>query len=209
MENVPTSPQEWHAYAKKYGVKSMPIHDIVKLNSASKIKVPQFLALRDIWNMKRSDKVDVDKTYGIKYRAEDLKDLPWNKHWTRYVQEPVTTEEAKLLPLVKDEQIVNTAIILLLRGICLRMPGLEAARWSIERKAFHFGQHKLPKKKSLYEARTEGHFSLIDQDYSRSLAILEVKAQVRDDAEPWMQESAQMAAWIYDEPSKESDSVSR
>ncbi|KAK2797828.1 hypothetical protein FQN50_009072, partial [Emmonsiellopsis sp. PD_5] len=121
---------------------------------------------------------------------------------------PVTTEEAKFLPLVKDEQIVNTALILLLRGLCLRMPGLAEARWSIERKAFHFRQHKSPKE-SLYEARTDGHFSLLTKNTSRSLSILEVKAQIRREARPWMQESAQMAAWIYDEPCKGNDSVFR
>ncbi|OJD23123.1 hypothetical protein ACJ73_05528 [Blastomyces percursus] len=75
---------------------------------------------------------------------------------------PVTTEEAKLLPLVKDEHIINTPLILFLRGLCLRMSGLEEARWSIERKAFHFRQQEFPeKKKSLrHEQMATSHSSL-------------------------------------------------
>ncbi|QSS61431.1 hypothetical protein I7I51_03606 [Histoplasma capsulatum] len=103
---------------------------------------------------------------------------------------PVTSDEAKWLPLVKDEQIVNTALILLLRGLCMRMPGFTNARWSLERKAFRIRQHKSLDKESLYEARTDGHLAFFTENTPRSLAILEVKSQVRGNAEPWMQESA-------------------
>ncbi|KAG5289371.1 hypothetical protein I7I48_08684 [Histoplasma ohiense] len=78
------------------------------------------------------------------------------------------------------------------------MPGLTNARWSLERKAFRIRQHKSPDKESLYEARTDGHLAFFTENTPRSLAILEVKSQVRKDAEPWMQESAQMAACTGD-----------
>ncbi|OJD21249.1 hypothetical protein ACJ73_07409 [Blastomyces percursus] len=313
IPDLPATRKEWHQLARMRGVESIPIHQIRKLESASKIKEEQFLALRVLWTTNQASEIDLEKEYNIKYRAEDAKDPKWNKHWMSYIKEvtkglngsadlgtfdmlydfqreisnlqpgpqetkkiffgaitrarsrhmepnpifppstptrapkaytsasdvlgdgmvslnigdetpfktpksdggksivesvsPVTTEEAKLLPLVKDEQIVNTALILFLRGLCLRMSGLEEARWSIERKAFHFGQQEFPEKKSLYEARTDGHFSLITEDTPRSLSILEVKAQARKESKPWMQESAQMAAWIYDEPYAGNDSV--
>ncbi|KAK2771369.1 hypothetical protein FQN53_005086 [Emmonsiellopsis sp. PD_33] len=314
IPGLPSTSQQWHQLAQQHRVESISIQELETLNSASKIEEAQFLALRVLWKRDMASDVDLDRDYGIRYRAEDIKNLKWNKHWMPYVQEvakglkgnadlgtfdtlydfqqeidnlqpgpqetkkvffnvitrrqrramesntfppstptrglkvytseaevlddmmaevdigeetpsktpqsvgvksvietvsPVTTEEAKFLPLVKDEQIVNTALILLLRGLCLRMPGLAEARWSIERKAFHFRQHKSPKKESLYEARTDGHFSLITKNTSRSLSILEVKAQIRQEARPWMQESAPMAAWIYDEPCKGNDSVFR
>ncbi|KAK2783416.1 hypothetical protein FQN51_004340 [Onygenales sp. PD_10] len=314
IPGLPSTSQQWHQLAQQHRVESISIQELETLNSASKIEEAQFLALRVLWKRDMASDVDLDRDYGIRYRAEDLKNLRWNKHWVPYVQEvakglkgnadlgtfdtlydfqqeidnlqpgpqetkkvffnvitrrqrramesntfppstptrgpkvytseaevlddmmaevdigdetpsktpqsvgaksvietvsPVTTEEAKFLPLVKDEQIVNTALILLLRGLCLRMPGLAEARWSIERKAFHFRKHKSPKKESLYEARTDGHFSLITKNTSRSLSILEVKAQIRQEARPWMQESAPMAAWIYDEPCKGNDSVFR
>lgn len=318
IPGIPSTPQKWHKLAQKHGVESTSIQDLETLNSASKIEEAQFLALRILWKRDAASNVDFHRDYSIRYRAEDLKDLNWNKHWVAYVQEvakglkgnadlgtfdtlydfqreihylepglqetkkvffnvmtrlqrkamesnhfspstpsrgrrvyiseaesvaealndmmvdvnvgyetpfktpksvgdksviesvsPATTEEAKLMPLVKDEQTVNTALILLLRGLCLRMPGLAEARWSIERKAFHFRQHKSSRKESLYEARTDGHLSLITENISRSLSILEVKAQIRKEAKPWMQESAQMAAWIYDEPCKGNDSIFR
>ncbi|KAK2738776.1 hypothetical protein FQN55_000414 [Onygenales sp. PD_40] len=291
IPGLPSTSQQWHQLAQQHRVESISIQELETLNSASKIEEAQFLALRVLWKRDMASDVDLDRDYGIRYRAEDIKNLKWNKHWMPYVQEvakglkgnadlgtfdtlydfqqeidnlqpgpqetkkvffnvitrrqrramesntfppstptrglkvytseaevlddmmaevdigeetpsktpqsvgvksvietvsPVTTEEAKFLPLVKDEQIVNTALILLLRGLCLRMPGLAEARWSIERKAFHFRQHKSPKKESLYEARTDGHFSLITKNTSRSLSILEVKAQIRQEARPWM-----------------------
>ncbi|EEH11399.1 conserved hypothetical protein [Histoplasma capsulatum G186AR] len=308
---VPSTAGRWRFLADQHEVKSTSIQDLKTFNSASKIKEAQFLALHVLWKSYAPDEIDLEKEYDIKYRAEDLKDLAWNKHWGPYVQEiskgfdgktdlgtfdllydfqreienstlgpqetkkvffnvttrlqrkaaggnnsppstpsraprspnpgsddlevgsleneikelhiddmssvgspqslgvrsviepisPVTSDEAKWLPLVKDEQIVNTALILLLRGLCMRMPGFTNARWSLERKAFRIRQHKSLDKECLYEARTDGHLAFFTENAPRSLAILEVKSQVRKDAEPWMQESAQMAAWIYDEPS--------
>lgn len=64
---------------------------------------------------------------------------------------PMTIEEAKLAPVVEDEQIVNTALILLLRGICMRVPEIASSQWTLQRKAFNFMLGN-------YEARSdEGH----------------------------------------------------
>ncbi|OAX80823.1 hypothetical protein ACJ72_04832 [Emergomyces africanus] len=313
--DMPSTVTEWHKLARQHEIESISIQDLKIFQSASKIKERQFLALRVLWKSSSPSEIDIEKDYDIRYRAEDLKDLGWNKHWGPYVQEiekgfngntdlgtfdllydfqreihnstlepqetkkvffnvttrlqsraaggnnpppstptraprrpnpgsdvegnplvdqvgdqlgnlslsadpsppslggrsvvesvsPISSDEAKWLSLVKDEQIVNTALILLLRGLCMRMPGLTNARWSLERKAFHIRQHNSLDKRSLYEARTDGHLAFVTGNISRSLAILEVKSRIRKFAEPWMQESAQMAAWIYDEPSMEKE----
>lgn len=106
-------------------------------------------------------------------------------------------------PPLDDEQIVNTALILFLQGVCLRAQGLENAHWTLQRKSFNFekkirGQHDETVR--LFQARTDGHLRINIDGKSRSLAILEVKASVRAEAKPFMQESAQMAAWISAEP---------
>ncbi|KKZ63206.1 hypothetical protein EMCG_02411 [[Emmonsia] crescens] len=46
--------------------------------------------------------------------------------------------EHNQFPPVDDEQIVNTALILLLQGVCLRAQGVEKAQWTQQRKSFNF-----------------------------------------------------------------------
>lgn len=120
------------------------------------------------------------------------------------------------LPPVDDEQIVNTALILLLQGVCLRYPGMKNSEWTLQRKSFDFtknkdeitGDQKKGKKKvdnkvspkRLFQARTDGHLRINLDGKSRSLAILEVKSKERSKANPFMQESTQMASWIHAEP---------
>jgi hypothetical protein len=117
-------------------------------------------------------------------------------------------EFAHFLP-IDDEQIVNTALILLLQGICLRAPSVEKVEWTLQRKSFDFKKTKIVDKKEkavkLFQARTDGHLRININGASRSLAILEVKASERLEARPYMQESAQMAAWIYAEPDVRND----
>ncbi|KAI1938269.1 hypothetical protein LOZ57_006438 [Ophidiomyces ophidiicola] len=117
---------------------------------------------------------------------------------------PVSLDLVAFFPPVEDEQVVNTALILLLLCICRGYNKIGKLRWSLQRKAFNFKKKStLMRGKQLYsalfQARTDGHLAFED----RSLAILEVKARTRLDAMPWKQESAQMAAWIYAEPDKE------
>jgi hypothetical protein len=128
------------------------------------------------------------------------------------------------LPPVNDEQIVNTALILLLQGVCLRYPGMKNSEWTLQRKSFDFtrkkdettmnrkkGKKKADKKdlpKRLFQARTDGHLRINLDGESRSLAILEVKSKERLNANPFMQESTQMASWIHAEPDVKSGSDS-
>lgn len=121
---------------------------------------------------------------------------------------------------VEDEQIVNTALILLLEGVCLRAPGVDEVEWTLQRKSFNLKNEeekkdeatdkkrgkakekgKEEKKKTeIFQARTDGHLRIKLGGESKSLAILEVKARLRSVGKPFMQESAQMAAWIHAEP---------
>ncbi|KAK2759847.1 hypothetical protein FQN54_002581 [Arachnomyces sp. PD_36] len=114
-------------------------------------------------------------------------------------------------PPVDDEQIVNTALILLLQGICLRAPGIENAEWTLQRKSFDFLKHIVDQQheettEKLFQARTDGHLRIQLESGARSLMILEVKASKREDSKPMMQEGAQMAAWIYAEPDVRNES---
>ncbi|KAK2755879.1 hypothetical protein FQN54_005675 [Arachnomyces sp. PD_36] len=128
-------------------------------------------------------------------------------------------------PPLDDEQIVNTALILLLQGVCLRFPRMKSSEWTLQRKAFDFmesegaattdqpedkkGKGKAKEKdppRKLFQARTDGHLRIKLEKKSRSLAILEVKAKERKTVNPFMQESAQMASWIRAEPDVKGDS---
>lgn len=97
-----------------------------------------------------------------------------------------------------DEQVVNTAAITFLQSLFI-YDDHQKAVWSAQRKGFCLGAGK---GKTAFKAITDGHFRLIDEQ--RSAAILEVKARKRlehSDFSIEMQETAQMALWIYEEPS--------
>jgi hypothetical protein len=110
----------------------------------------------------------------------------------RYIS-PTSREEALDLP-VGDEQIVNTAAINFLHVLFIHDSRL--ADWSLQKKQFRFKSDFVK-----FEARTDGHFQPHGQE--RSAAILEVKPRARRHELGFrieMQESAQMALWIYQEP---------
>jgi hypothetical protein len=93
-----------------------------------------------------------------------------------------------------DEQIVNIALIGFLQGFTVYQR--RCADWTIQRKVFSCG----PKGSTAeFQARTDGALQYyLDQ---RCMAIIEVKARRRyGQHQIQMQESAQMAAWIYTEP---------
>lgn len=106
---------------------------------------------------------------------------------------PTTAAEA-LKSAVGDEQIVSTAAINFLNALSIH--DVRCADWTLERKQFKFKSDSVK-----FEARTDGHLQV--HGHERSAAILEVKSRVRQH-EPGcrleMQESAQMALWIYQEP---------
>lgn len=114
---------------------------------------------------------------------------------------------------VEDEQIVNTALILLLQGVCLRARGVGKVEWTLQRKSFSLKRKEGPKEEEadkandeenesteVFQARTDGHLRITLNGKSKSLAILEVKTRPRKSCKPFMQDSAQMAAWIHAEP---------
>ncbi|KAL9624337.1 MAG: hypothetical protein Q9160_001584, partial [Pyrenula sp. 1 TL-2023] len=116
------------------------------------------------------------------------------EHFTPLVSSPldiVTPLKASIAPAANDEQIVNTALILLLTTITMFQEGVEAD-WTLHRRAFHIA--------NLLETRTDGFLRRIKGD--TPMAILEVKSHVRDSdtAAIQQQESAQMASWISEYP---------
>jgi len=86
---------------------------------------------------------------------------------------------------------VNIALISLLNALTIFHEDVRAD-WAIDRKVFHFS--------NLFEARTDGFLKIGREEFP--LAILEVKPYVRNSnlTQVQMQESAQMASWIYDHP---------
>jgi hypothetical protein len=101
------------------------------------------------------------------------------------------------LPAVKDEQIVNTALILFLTAVTMHFD--IPADWSLHRERFVFGESGT----KLFEARVDGY--LWSRRNRQKKAIIEVKPVARTsnlDAIR-MQEAAQMAAWICSSPDKD------
>lgn len=141
--------------------------------------------------------------YGKGKGAEDLdsafQDLdlssPLGTPSTTFAQSPVSKEAAAILfPATRDEQIVNTALLLFLRAVSIHK--LRNPSWTLQRQIFkvHFPKGKL-------EARTDGFLELNGGGEREVKAIVEVKACVREGNEQVrMQESAQMVAWIASEP---------
>lgn len=93
-----------------------------------------------------------------------------------------------MYPPTKDEQIVNTALIVLLNALTIHLESF-SSKWTLHRKAFiaAFGDAE-------FEARTDGYLN--DQD--NPSIIVEVKHVMRSTklSAIGMQESAQMVAWI-------------
>lgn len=104
------------------------------------------------------------------------------------------------LSYAKDEQIVNLALINFLNAIWINER--RNSEWSLKRKAFNFESKG---DGADFLARVDGHLGITHRLADRSGAILEVKARRRPqrrrgDHKIEMQESAQMALWIYQEP---------
>lgn len=100
----------------------------------------------------------------------------------------------------EDEQFVNTALSLVLDSITIHHPeikkgDLNSPRWTMKRLQLKFGQ---------WEARTDGYLRMpgISEEVR---AIIEIKPYVRrrDLHGVQKQESAQMAAWIYQSGDKQ------
>ena len=102
-------------------------------------------------------------------------------------------EQAIYFPASEDEQIVNTALLSLLKGLIVTVPAVKG-RWTLSRLqlVFKIGNDKV------FEARTDGY---LKNQRGRAKALVEVKAGGRSFKldEIRMQESAQMIAFIRDE----------
>ena len=113
---------------------------------------------------------------------------------------PVLVGDGGQFPPADDEQTVNTALILLIKSVCLTNPSL-SPEWTLERKAFTFKARD--NKRKLYEARTDGHLRFKHTSQEISLAILEVKANARLFSKLQYRECAQIVAWIRSEPDQQ------
>lgn len=106
-----------------------------------------------------------------------------------------------------DEQVVNTALVIFLNAITEHFQ--LSQHWTMHRKAFEASTKKGTKKEKLYEARTDGYLS--DKNVKCVRALIEVKAATRASRtlEIFMQESAQMAAWILEHPNEPPEPIGR
>lgn len=102
---------------------------------------------------------------------------------------PITRELANILyPPTKDEQIVNTALIVFLNALTIHFP--LSSKWTLHRKPL-----TAVFKNAEFEARTGGY---LDSPGGKPRVLIEVKPILRS----WhplriqIQESAQMVAWI-------------
>lgn len=93
-----------------------------------------------------------------------------------------------------DEQIVNTALLNFLKAITEHFEDI-SLRWTIQRRPFH----ATVKGEELYEARTDG--CLADRSGKSICSLVEVKTAERFDRlyDIFMQESAQIVAWLLNE----------
>ena len=110
------------------------------------------------------------------------------------VSAPASAADSALFPVTEDEQIVNTALLLFLNAVTMHFE--IDADWTLHRRAFKLG---IDGAKS-FEARVDGY--LRHRKTDRVHAIVEVKPCIRDKkiTKIQMQESAQMAAWICNDP---------
>ncbi|KAE8155033.1 hypothetical protein BDV25DRAFT_135371 [Aspergillus avenaceus] len=112
-----------------------------------------------------------------------------------YVPEDDLDMEPETFDPVSDENVVNSYFVNFANAVTISIKGMKA-HWTQERKAFIVCDKG---KRKIYEARTDGHLSLPDGNHS--LAIIEVKPAFRATIpRVMMQETAQMAAWINNEP---------
>ncbi|GES58157.1 hypothetical protein BO78DRAFT_426928 [Aspergillus terreus] len=95
-----------------------------------------------------------------------------------------------MFPPTKDEQIVNTALLIFLSALTIHFDVSEMCEWTMHRKSF------IPRfEGGSYEARTDGY---LDDGQENAYALVEVKPVFRASKQTLiqMQESAQMVGWI-------------
>ncbi|KAE8348320.1 hypothetical protein BDV28DRAFT_143789 [Aspergillus coremiiformis] len=95
-----------------------------------------------------------------------------------------------MFPPTKDEQIVNTALVVFLNALTIHFDICQTCNWTMHRKGF------IAKfEETSFEARTDGY---LDDGNENAYALIEVKPVVRGEKENriQMQESAQMVGWL-------------
>ncbi|PYH91021.1 hypothetical protein BO71DRAFT_401708, partial [Aspergillus ellipticus CBS 707.79] len=96
-----------------------------------------------------------------------------------------------MFPPTKDEQIVNTALVVFLNALTIHFPLIKRCDWTVHRKAFvpQFEEAK-------FESRTDGY---LDDGKGNPYALIDVKPIIRaltNQSRIQMQEGSQMASWI-------------
>lgn len=84
MDAPPPNEKSWRSLAKKYGVESIPIHDLLKFESGSKVEEDQYLALRVLWTQQTSQDFDPER-WGLE-RTMAKKHLDGNENWDNYLE---------------------------------------------------------------------------------------------------------------------------
>lgn len=111
---------------------------------------------------------------------------------------PAWMQPSEPIPKSIDEEIINTALVIHLNATTehFNLP----QHWTMHRKKFVAPAFKNGTEEKGYEARTDGYLS--DEKGARVRALIEVKAapRKRKVLNIFMQESAQMAAWILEHP---------
>ncbi|KAI9696168.1 MAG: hypothetical protein M1820_008236 [Bogoriella megaspora] len=99
---------------------------------------------------------------------------------------------------IEDEQIVNTCLLLFLHAVSIHIDGL-TSEWTLHRRSFQLKSG--PHDSKVFEARVDGYLRKKDGTAS---AVIEVKPYIRGRhrSEIRMQEAAQLASWICNEPHK-------
>ncbi|KAI2815824.1 hypothetical protein CBS147320_10780 [Aspergillus niger] len=101
--------------------------------------------------------------------------------------------QRRMFPPTKDEQIVNTALLIFLNALTIHFDDNITSNWTIHRKGF------IAKfTKASFEARTDGY---LDDGEENAYALIEVKPVIRSKKENVirMQESAQMVGWLMND----------
>jgi hypothetical protein len=108
------------------------------------------------------------------------------------------SEQKVLYPPTEDEQIVNAALLSFLTAVTIAHPRV-CLRWCLARKVLQFVCNAENGRASKYQARTDGY--LRGANRSTAYGIVEVKPYIRAHVPNtrW-QETAQMAAWIWQDP---------
>ncbi|KAI1084508.1 hypothetical protein F5B20DRAFT_208879 [Whalleya microplaca] len=150
---------------------------------------------REIIINEAQDQEDASEAKARNAFVEEFSGMDIN-FWVHSNKEDSNKKTAKILP-TKDEQIVNSALILFLQAVTAFNANVKG-HWSIERKAFHA---RTKDGEKIYRADTDGILELYSGHIS---ALVEVKRSDRVGVsvakEIKMQEVAEIAAWISEDP---------